>query len=94
MNTTNIRYIVVVFYEGIGYTLQTDDKVHLFFHHPALVYKKLGHAKNKADKLAVAYCHDKVCVFKVELDERLSLDQYKNWCEDDNRLEYTTIYSR
>ena len=94
MKQSNIRYIVVVFYEGIGYTLQTDDKVHLFFRHPALVYKKLGHAKNKADKLAVAYCHDKVCVFKVELDERLSLDQYKNWCEDDNRLEYTTIYSR
>jgi len=94
MEKSNIRYIVVVFYEGIGYTLQTDDKVHLFFHHPALVYKKLGHAKNKADKLTATYCHDKVCVFKVELDERLSLDQYKNWCEDDDRLEYTTIYRR
>ena len=94
MKQSNIRYIVVLFYEGIGYTLQTDDKVHIFFHHPALVYKKLGHAKNKADKLTATYCHDKVCVFRVELDERLSCDQYKNWCKDDDRLEYTTIYSR
>ena len=62
MKESNIRYIVVVFYQGVGYTLQTDDKPHIFFHHPALVYKKLGHAKNKADKMTAAYLHDKVCV--------------------------------
>ena len=94
MKESNIRYIVVVFYQGIGYTLQTDDKPHIFFHHPAQVYKKLGHAKNKADKMTAAYIHDKVCVFKVKLDERLSCDQYKNWCEDENRLEYESIYRR
>jgi len=94
MQLTDVRYIVVVFYQGIGYTLQTDDKPHIFFHHPALVYKKLGHAKNKADKLAAAYLHDKVCVFKVKLDENLSCDQYKEWCEDDDRLQYESIYRR
>jgi hypothetical protein len=94
MKESNIRYIVVVFYQGVGYTLQTDDKPHIFFHHPALVYKKLGHAKNKADKMTAAYLHDKVCVFKVKLDENLSCDQYNNWCEDEDRLEYESIYRR
>jgi uncharacterized protein (DUF927 family) len=28
---SNIRYIVVLFYQGIGYTLQTDNKPHVFF---------------------------------------------------------------
>ena len=94
MKQNNIRYIVVVFYQGFGYTLQTDDKIYIFFHHPAIEYKKLGHAKNKADKVAQKWLHDKVCVFKVELDERLSCDQYDKWYEDENRLEYETIYQR
>jgi hypothetical protein len=90
MKENDIRYIVVVFYEGIGYTLQTDNKPHIFFQNPPLVYKKLGYAKNKADKLAAGYLHDKVCVFKVKLNEELYCDKYKEWCESD-RLEYETI---
>ena len=93
MKESDVRYIVVVFYQGIGYTLQTDGKPHIFFHHPPLVYKKLGHAKNKADGLAASYINDKVCVFKVKLDEELSCDLYKDWCEGD-RIEYESIYMR
>ena len=86
----DVRYIVVVFgqSDGIGYTYQTDDKVHIFFHHAAVAYKKLGHAINKANKLAYTYINEKVCVFKVELGERLSCDQYDNWCKDEDRLVY------
>lgn len=67
---------------------------YISFRHPAIAYKKLGHAKNKADKVARKWLHDKVCVFKVELDERLSCDQYDKWYKDENRLEYETIYQR
>ena len=44
--------------------------------------------------MAAAYMHDKVCVFKVNLNEELSCDKYKNWYEDENRLEYESIYRR
>jgi hypothetical protein len=85
---SNTRYIVVAFWEGVGYTYQMDNKLHFFFHHPAIVYKKLGHAINRANNLSNTYLNDKVCVFKVELDERLSCDQYKKWCNDKSRMVY------
>ena len=80
-----IRYIVVGFYEGVGYTYQEDDKIHIFFHHNAVCYKKLGHAKNRALDVAKRWVTSKVCVFKVELGERLSCDQYNDWKYDSER---------
>ena len=85
----NTRYIVVLFYEGIGRTLQTDNNFRVFFERYAKVYKNLGSAINKANKTSNQYICDKVCVFKVTLDERLSCDQYKKWCEDEERLRYS-----
>ena len=82
----NIRYIVVLFYQGIGRTLQTDDKPRIFFSKDAKVYKNLGGAIKRANKLFYQYDNDKVCVFKVVLDERISCDQYNNWYKDENRL--------
>jgi hypothetical protein len=82
----NIRYIVVLFWDGVGYTYQTDGKVHWFFTHPAVAYKKLAYAKKRAEEVGRTWVSSKVCVFKVELDERLSCDQYDKWCEDENRL--------
>ena len=91
MSTDNkTRYVVVLFYQGIGYTYQDDGKVHIFFHYNPLSYKKLGHAKNRADKLGQQYVHEKVCVFKVELDEELSCDKYISWANDKDRLVYET----
>lgn len=82
----NIRYIVVLFYQGIGRTLQTDDKPRIFFSKDAKVYKNLDGAIKRANKLFYQYYNDKVCVFKVVLDERISCDQYNNWYKDENRL--------
>jgi hypothetical protein len=82
----NTRYIVVLFYQGIGHTLQTDDKPRIFFSKDAKVYKNLGSAIKRANKLFYQYCNDNICVFKVVLDERLSCDQYMGWYKDENRL--------
>ena len=91
MQTDNkTRYIVVLFFQGIGYTYQEDGKVHIFFHYSPLTYEKLGHAKNRADKLGQRYIHEKICVFKVELDEQISCDQYILWANDKDRLVYET----
>lgn len=79
-----------MFYEGIGYTLQTDDKPRIFFSEYAKVYKNLGSAIKRANKLFYQYRNDKVCVFKAVLDERLSCDQYNNWYKDENRLMWYT----
>ena len=80
-----IRYIVVCFYEGVGYTYQEDDKIHIFFHHNAVCYKKLGHAKNRALDVAKRWVCNKVCVFKVELGENLSFAHYNDWKYDSER---------
>lgn len=84
------RYIVVVFYEGIGRTLQTDDKVRIFFSRYAKVYKNLGSAICKANKLFYQYKNEKTCVFKVSLNEELSCDRYKDWYKDKDRLVWTS----
>lgn len=86
---TSTRYIVVAFNDGIGHTLQTNGKLHIFFSKPPLVYKLLKCAVNKAFKISNEYRVDKVCVFKCCLNERLSCDQYKEWLKDDNRLVYS-----
>jgi len=91
---SNTRYIVVVFYQGIGYTYQWSGKIGIFFRAPAVAYKRLGCAKNTAEKLGREYLHDRVCVFKTELGERISCDQYKDWFNDENRLEYEFMYHR
>ena len=90
---SNVRYIIVLFWDGVGYTYQTDDKVHIFFHHPAVAYKKLAYAKKRAEEVGRRWLNTDTCVFKVKLDERLSCDQYKNWCEDDDRLMFRFVYS-
>ena len=83
---SNIRYIIVLFVKGIGYTLQTDDKPRVFFTRHSKAYKNLGSAIKRANKLFYQYANDKVCVFKVTLDDRLSCDQYNNWYKDEDRL--------
>ena len=83
---TDVRYIVVLFWEGVGYTYQIDNKVHIFFHHDAMVYEKLAFAKKRAEKVGRTWVSDKVCVFKIAQGERLSCDQYNDWYEDENRL--------
>ena len=82
----NTRYIIVLFHKGIGYTIQTDDKPHIFFKKYAKVYKRIGSAVKKANYIFNHYINDKVCVFKVTLNEELSCDQYNNWYKDENRL--------
>lgn len=84
----NERYIVVLFWEGVGYTYQTDNKVHWFFCHAVKAYEKLAYAKKCAEKAGRKWMNDKVCVFKVSLDDRISCDQYDKWYEDENRLMY------
>ena len=88
MKDSNVRYIVAVFYDEEVYILQTDEKVHFFFHHYPKVYKKAGYACNMANKLAETYLNDKVCVFKVKQEEELSYDEYKNWDKNEDRLVY------
>lgn len=90
----NTRYIVVLFWDGVGYTYQTDRMVHVFFHHSAVAYKKLAYAKKCAEKAGRTWFNDKVCVFKVSLDDRISCDQYDKWCEDDSRLMYEFKFSK
>lgn len=90
---SNVRYIVVLFNDGIGCTYQTDGKLHIFFHRTAVAYKKLAYAEKKAEKLGREYPNHNVCVFKVELGERLSCDQYKNWRKDDSRLMFDYLYN-
>lgn len=82
----NTRYILVVFHNGIGYTYQTDDNIRWFFTRSAVTYQKLSYAKTKAEKLGRRFPNCKVCVFKVEREESLSCDQYRDWYKDENRL--------
>lgn len=88
MDKKNTFYIVVVFYDGLGYTLQEDDRPHLFFHYNAKGYKKLAYAIKRANLLAYTLVNEKTCVFKVEEGERISCDQYDDWCKDKDRLVY------
>lgn len=91
--TNKTRYVLVVFCDGIGCTYQTNNKVKWFFTHSAVSYQKLACAKKKAEVLGRKYPNCKVCVFKVELEERLSCDQYKKWCKDDSRLMFEFLYN-
>ena len=86
MAESDVRYIVVAFYQGIGYTLQEDDKIHIFFHHYPKSYKKLGNAINAAKKVNREYFNETTCVFKTKLEERLSCDQYDQWYKDKERV--------
>lgn len=88
-----VRYIVVLFWNDVPYTLQTDDKVHYFWHHAATGYKKLAWAKKRAESLGREYLHDKVCVFKVDRGETLQRDDYAKWLEDNNRLMFNFKYN-
>jgi len=86
MAKNNIRYIVVVFIDGVGCTLQEYNYVAWFFRHYPKCYQLFEWARKKANKLLYQYKCDKVCIFKTELDERLSCDRYEKWCKDENRL--------
>lgn len=83
--STTTRFIVVVFIDGVGCTLQEGDVVAWFLRHYAKAYKYFECARKKANTLLYQYRCSKVCVFKVELEERLSCDQYEKWCKDENR---------
>ena len=85
MATSDTRFIVVVFIDGVGYTLQEGNVLAWFFRHYPKSYKYFESARKKANKLLYQYRCDKVCVFKVELGERLSCDQYRDWCKNDDR---------
>ena len=62
-----------------------------FFSHYPKYYKHFESARNKANKLlnqyrCLPFCKcDKVCVFKIELGERISCDQYEKWYKDNER---------
>ena len=86
MVESDVRYIIVAFYKGIGYTLQEDNKIAVFFSHYAKSYKKLGNAINAARKVSNKWFNETTCVFKTKLGERLSCDQYDKWYEDKERL--------
>ena len=83
---SNIRYIVVLFYQGIGYTLQTDDRAHVFFERSAKAFKTVGRAVKAANKVGRKYYNDAICIFKIKTDERLSCDVYKGWMKDKGRV--------
>lgn len=83
---SNIRYIVVLFYQGIGYTLQTDNKPHVFFERSAKSFKTIGRAIKAANKVSMEYRHDTACIFKVRANERLSCDTYQKWFKDESRV--------
>ena len=83
--TTDIRYIVVGFIDGVGCTLQEHNYLAWFFRHYPKSYTYFESARKKANKLLYQYKCSKVCVFKVKLDERLSCDQYEKWCKDKDR---------
>lgn len=82
----NERYIVVVFVDGVGCTLQEGDILAWFFKHYPKSYKYVESARKKANRLLHQYKCEKVCVFKTYLEERLSCDQYEKWCKDENRV--------
>lgn len=86
MTKNNIRYIVVVFIDGVGCTLQDHDHLSWFFRHYPKCYQYFECARKKANRLVYQYKCEKVCVFKTELGERLSCDQYEAWCRDENRV--------
>lgn len=83
---SNIRYIVVVFIDGVGCTLQEHNYLAWFFKHYPKCYQYFECARKKANRLVYQYKCEKVCVFKTELGERLSCDQYGKWCKDENRV--------
>ena len=85
-NTSTTRFIVVVFIDGVGCTLQGRNTLAWFFRYYPKSYKCFESARKKANELLYQYRCDKVCVFKVELEERLSCDQYEKWCKDENRV--------
>lgn len=84
------RYIIVLFLEGIGCTLQNNDELHQFFFREVKEYKNIASAITKANRVSKKYFNDKVCVFKTNSGERLSSDQYREWYKDKDRLIYST----
>ena len=83
---SNIRYIVVVFIDGVGCTLKERNYLAWFFRHYPKCYQYFECARKKANRLLYQYKCKKVCVFKTTLGERLSCDQYEKWCKDENRV--------
>ena len=83
------RYIIVVFHQRIPFLLQMDGKVHWNFQSHALPYKRLGSAINKAKKLCAQYQNDITCVFKTELGEELSMEDFKKWVDDEKHLAFS-----
>jgi hypothetical protein len=87
---SNFRYIVVLFYQGIGYTLQTDGKARVFFERNPKDFKTIGRAIKAANKAGREYYNDSVYIFKTKTDERLSCDVYKKWSNDEGRVAFKT----
>lgn len=80
-----VVYIVAVFHNGIGYTYQCDNAVHLFFNASVKAYEKSGHAINRAKKLLSKYKVDKVCVLKLDTKEDVYQTKLKDWYNDPDR---------
>ena len=90
---SNNRFVVVAISDGIWYTLQTDENLHTFFENAPKTFKCMGWAIKAANKVSRRYLIDRVCVFRTELDERLSSDAYDKWIKDEERviINYETI---
>ena len=78
------QYVVVVFYSGIGHTLQENNKLGQFFTSHPKFYKNRENAVAKAKRLATR--GDFSCIFAVSGDERISCDQYNMWMNDNSRM--------
>lgn len=61
----NKVYIIVLWYNGIPYFLQSNNKVAWVFEHMVKPYEKLGNAINAAKKLTTKYQYDKICIYHI-----------------------------
>lgn len=81
-------YIIVVFWDGIGHTLQGKDTLLWYFKYFPKYYVKLDCAIKRAKRLRAKYPSvEKVVVYKIDATERFSCSDFCNW---DDRIAFDT----
>lgn len=74
------EYIVVVFQnDGIGYTLQTDDRCYWAFSHHAKIYKRFGMAKKAVSRMKSKYSYKRIVVYDITDVKSISCSFFKDW---------------
>ena len=80
------RFIIVGFHEGIGHTLQVGGVMAWCFMRRIKAYKNFQRAINQAHKVNTKFKCDRICVYEIGIEERVSCSFFSRW-EDKIKFE-------